>query len=63
MLFVAGQVEDGAALFVSIPLGAAGAVALPADILRAGRLPISAAFNHASFQRCGQIGGRVHVPD
>lgn len=59
MSFVPGQGEDGAALRHRIPPGAAGAVTLPADILHAGRLAVGLELNHASFQRCGQIGHGV----
>lgn len=56
MSFVPGQGEDGAALRHRIPPGAAGAVTLPADILHAGRLAISAALYRANPQYCVQIG-------
>ena len=54
--FVLGQGEDGTMLFIGVPPGAAGAVTTPADILHAGHLAVGLELNHASFQRCGQIG-------
>lgn len=57
--FVLGQGEDGTMLFIGVPPGAAGAVTTPADILHAGHLAVGLELNHASFQRCGQIGHGV----
>lgn len=57
--FVLGQGEDGTRLFIGVPPGAAGAVTTPADILHAGHLAVGLELNHASFQRCGQIGHGV----
>lgn len=57
--FVLGQGEDGTMLFIGVPPGAAGAVTTPADILHAGHLAVGLGLNHASFQRCGQIGHGV----
>ena len=62
MLFVPGQGEDGAAAFVGIIPGAAGAVALSSDVLHAGRLTIGPALNHTSPEQIRHVRRGVKIP-